>query len=61
MTRFNITLKQSVNFVVNCLKNMKGGEIFVPKISSYKILDVIKAIDPKSKFKIVGVRPGKNP
>ena len=58
MTRFNITLKQSVNFVVNCLNNMKGGEIFVPKIPSYKILDVIKAIDSKSKFKIVGVRPG---
>ena len=61
MTRFNITLKQSVNFVVNCLNNMKGGEIFVPKIPSYKILDVIKAIDSKSKFKIVGVRPGENP
>ena len=57
MTRFNITLEEAVKFVINCLKNMKGGEIFVPKIPSYKILDVVKAINPK-KIKYIGLRPG---
>ena len=47
MTRFNITLEQSVNFVINCINKMKGGEIFVPKIPSYKILDVLNAIQNK--------------
>ena len=41
MTRFNITLKESVEFVVKCEKMMNGGEIFVPKIPSYKILDLL--------------------
>ncbi len=58
MTRFNITLKESVEFVINSLNKMKGGEIFVPKIPSYKILDLLKSINPKPKFKIVGIRPG---
>lgn len=58
MTRFNITLEEAVKFVINCLKNMKGGEIFVPKIPSYKILDVVKAINPKKKIKYIGLRPG---
>ena len=58
MTRFNITLSEGVEFVLNCLKIMKGGEIFVPKISSYKILDLAKAISLKSKVKIIGIRPG---
>ncbi len=58
MTRFNITLDQGVKFVLNCLKKMVGGEIFVPKIPSYRITDLAKAISPNSKFKIIGKRPG---
>ncbi len=58
MTRFNITLHEGVDFVLQCLENMWGGELFVPKIPSYKILDVAKAIAPDAKYKIVGIRPG---
>ena len=58
MTRFNITLEEGVNFVIFCLSKMWGGEIFVPKIPSYRILDLVKAINPKAKIKIKGVRPG---
>ncbi len=58
MTRFFITLDQGVNFVINSLKNMKGKEIFVPKIPSIKITDLVKAINPKLKMKIIGIRPG---
>jgi UDP-N-acetylglucosamine 4,6-dehydratase/5-epimerase len=58
MTRFNITLDESVKFVTKCLNKMKGGEIFIPRIPSYKILDVLKAIDKNAKFKIIGIRPG---
>jgi UDP-N-acetylglucosamine 4,6-dehydratase (inverting) len=58
MTRFSITLEQGVNFVIECLKNMWGGELFVPKIPSYKILDVARAIAPKCKINYIGLRPG---
>ncbi len=58
MTRFNITLQEGVDFVLQCLDKMWGGELFVPKIPSYKILDVAKAIAPDCKHKIVGIRPG---
>ena len=58
MTRFNITLEEGVNFVINCSKIMWGGEIFIPKIPSYKILDVAQAIAPKAKIKFIGLRPG---
>ena len=58
MTRFNITLDESVDFVLNCLKISKGGEIFIPKIPSYKVTDVAKAIDKNAKIKIIGIRPG---
>ena len=58
MTRFNISLKEGVNMVLNACVNAWGGEIFIPKIPSYKILDVVNAIDSKAKTKIVGVRPG---
>ena len=58
MTRFNITLDQGVDFVLKCIKRMWGGEIFVPKIPSYNLLDVAKAIAPNSKIKIIGIRPG---
>lgn len=58
MTRFNITLQDGVNFVFDCLKRMWGGELFIPKIPSYKITDVAKAIAPNAKIKIIGIRPG---
>tara|TARA_Y100000591_G_scaffold69691_1_gene57828 strand:- start:18216 stop:19214 length:999 start_codon:yes stop_codon:yes gene_type:complete len=58
MTRFNITLQEGVDFVLRSLDKMWGGEIFVPKIPSYKILDVAKAIAPKAKHEIIGIRPG---
>ena len=58
MTRFNITLQQGVDFVIQCFQSMIGGELFVPKIPSYRILDVVKAIAPKAKIKMIGIRPG---
>ena len=58
MTRFWITLDQSVYFVLESLKRMKGGEIFVPRIPSMKITDLAKAIGPDCKQEVVGIRPG---
>ena len=58
MTRFWITLEQGVDFVLKTFKIMKGGEIFIPKIPSIKIVDLAKAIAPNIKKKIIGVRPG---
>ena len=58
MTRFNINLNESVDFVFNCIDKMWGGEIFVPKIPSYKITTLAKAVAEKSKTVITGIRPG---
>lgn len=58
MTRFNITLEEGVALVMRALETMWGGEIFVPKIPSYRILDVAEAIAPGARKTIVGVRPG---
>lgn len=58
MTRFWITLGQGVNFVLACLERMEGGEIFVPKIPSMKIVDLAKTIAPECEMRIVGIRPG---
>ena len=58
MTRFNISLSEGVEMVLHALENAWGGEIFVPKIPSYKIADVARAIGPDCKHEIVGVRPG---
>lgn len=58
MTRFNITLEDGVKLVLYALENMWGGEIFVPKIPSYKITDVANAVAPECEQKIVGIRPG---
>jgi UDP-N-acetylglucosamine 4,6-dehydratase (inverting) len=58
MTRFNISLDDGVNMVLHALDNAWGGELFVPKIPSYKILDVAKAICQDCEHKIVGIRPG---
>ena len=59
MTRFNITLEDSVKFVLKSINMMKGGEIFIPKMPSYKILDVIRSINKDFKIKYIGIRPGK--
>ncbi len=58
MTRFWITLDQAVHFVINSLKTSKGGEIFVPRIPSMKILDLASAIAPECKLQFIGIRPG---
>lgn len=58
MTRFNITLQQGVDFVLYCLDAMWGGELFVPKIPSYRILDLAKAVASECKIEYVGMRPG---
>jgi UDP-N-acetylglucosamine 4,6-dehydratase len=58
MTRFNITLKGGVEMVMHALENAWGGEIFIPKIPSYKITDVAKAIAPDCQQIVVGIRPG---
>ena len=58
MTRFNITLSDGVQFVMRCCDLMQGGEIFVPKLPSYRIVDVATAVCPECTQKIVGIRPG---
>ena len=58
MTRFNITLDQATNMIQDILKISKGGEIFVPKIKSLKIVDLAKAMNSKNKLKVIGIRPG---
>ncbi|MBI5683045.1 MAG: UDP-N-acetylglucosamine 4,6-dehydratase (inverting) [Deltaproteobacteria bacterium] len=58
MTRFWITLEQGVNFVLNCLEMMVGGELFVPKIPSMNMMDLAKALAPECKTEVVGIRPG---
>lgn len=58
MTRFNISLAEGVEMVIHAMQTALGGEIFVPKIPSYRITDLAKAIGPDCKVKIVGIRPG---
>ena len=58
MTRFNITLEEGVNFVIFTLIKSIGGEIFIPKLSSFKIIDLLKCFQKKVKHKITGIRPG---
>jgi UDP-N-acetylglucosamine 4,6-dehydratase len=58
MTRFTLTIEQAIIFVLNCASVMIGGEIFVPKIPSYNILQLARCIDKDSEIKIVGIRPG---
>jgi UDP-N-acetylglucosamine 4,6-dehydratase len=58
MTRFFITMNQAVDFVIRCFSLMCGGELFVPKIPSVKVIDVARAMAPHCKIKIVGIRPG---
>jgi UDP-N-acetylglucosamine 4,6-dehydratase len=58
MTRFWITLQQGVNFVLSSLGMMSGGEIFVPKIPSMRIVDLARCMAPDIKHRVVGIRPG---
>lgn len=58
MTRFNIALKDGVEMVLHALDHAWGGELFVPKIPSYRIMDVAKAIGPDCEYPVVGIRPG---
>ena len=58
MTRFNISLQEGVEMVLWALENAQGGEIFVPKIPSYRITDVAKAIGPTCEHPVIGIRPG---
>lgn len=58
MTRFHITLEQSVNFVINSILNCNGGEIFIPKIPSFYVKDLAKAISSNTKIIETGIRPG---
>lgn len=58
MTRFNISLQGGVDMVMHALEHAWGGEIFIPKIPSYRIMDVAQAIGPDCEHKVVGIRPG---
>ncbi|MDK2979872.1 MAG: UDP-N-acetylglucosamine 4,6-dehydratase/5-epimerase [Chloroflexota bacterium] len=58
MTRFWITLEQGVRFVIRCLEQMHGGEVFVPKIPSMKVVDLAKVVAPQAKINVIGIRPG---
>ncbi|MBA12459.1 MAG: UDP-N-acetylglucosamine 4,6-dehydratase (inverting) [SAR202 cluster bacterium] len=58
MTRFWLTLDQGVQFVLSSLEELQGGEVFIPKIPSMKVLDLAKAISPDAEIKIIGIRPG---
>jgi UDP-N-acetylglucosamine 4,6-dehydratase len=58
MTRFWLTLEQGVRFVIRCMEQMLGGEVFVPKIPSMKILDLANVIAPEAEVEIIGIRPG---
>jgi UDP-N-acetylglucosamine 4,6-dehydratase len=58
MTRFWITLEQGVNFVLECLERMVGGELFVPKLPSMNIMDLARAIAPECRTEVIGIRPG---
>ncbi len=58
MTRFWITLPDAVEFVIQCFREMHGGEIFIPKIPSMKITDLVEALYPGMPYKTVGIRPG---
>lgn len=58
MTRFWISLEQGVRFVIRCIENMHGGEVFVPKIPSMEIMNLAKAVAPNAKVDLTGIRPG---
>ena len=58
MTRFWLTLEQGVRFVIHCIEQMHGGEVFVPKLPSMNVVELAKALAPDSRIELVGIRPG---
>lgn len=58
MTRFWLSLEQGVQFVIHCIEQMEGGEVFIPKIPSTKVIDLAHAIAPQAEVEIIGIRPG---
>ena len=58
MTRFWLTLEQGVRFVLGCIERMHGGEVFIPKIPSMRIIDLAEAIAPECEVEFIGIRPG---
>ena len=58
MTRFTLTINQAINFVLNSASVMIGGEIFIPKLPSYDILQLTRVINPEAQVKVIGIRPG---
>jgi UDP-N-acetylglucosamine 4,6-dehydratase len=58
MTRFNILMEEAINLVMLAINNGIGGEIFIPKLKSFKVTDLAKALDDHCKFNIIGIRPG---
>src|SRR5512139_1869727 len=58
MTRFWLTLEQGVRFVIRCTEQMQGGEVFVPKIPSTRIVDLANVIAPGAELEVIGIRPG---
>ena len=58
MTRFNITAEKAIDFTLNCVMYMIGGEIFIPKLKSFKITQLTEVINSKAQLKIIGIRPG---
>jgi UDP-N-acetylglucosamine 4,6-dehydratase len=58
MTRFWLSLEQGVRFVIHCIEQMEGGEVFVPKLPSMKVIDLAQVIAPEAKVNIIGIRPG---
>ncbi len=58
MTRFWLSLEQGVRFVIACIEQMQGGEVFVPKIPSMKVIDLARAIAPAAQVEVIGIRPG---
>jgi UDP-N-acetylglucosamine 4,6-dehydratase len=58
MTRFWLTLERGVRFVISCIEQMQGGEVFVPKIPSTRIVDLANVIAPEAEIENIGIRPG---
>lgn len=58
MTRFWLTIEEGIKFVISCIERMEGGEIFVPKIPSMKLIDMVKALAPDTEVEEIGLRPG---
>ena len=58
MTRFCVTLEEGVSFVIRCIEQMRGGEIFVPKIPSLRLADLVESIAPNCQLEAIGIRPG---